>query len=119
MAGFLVPGKELAMASMFIRHRVHDFARWKPVFDEDEGSRIGAGTIRHSLHRDADDPNVVILAFRVDDLNQAKKFAGSHKLRKAMERAGVQGPPEIWFADDVEDKTYGRTRAWRAGLHVL
>ncbi|MCH7577327.1 MAG: cyclase [Chloroflexi bacterium] len=94
------------MASMFIKHRVADYARWKPVFDEHEPLRIEYGTVGHSLHRDADDPNVIIIAFRVNDLNRAKEFAGSEELRAAMERAGVQGPPEIWFADDVEEKRY-------------
>ena len=94
------------MASMFIKHRVADYARWKPVFDEHEPLRIEYGTVGHSLHRDADDPNVIIIAFRVNDLNRAKEFAASDELRSAMEQAGVQGPPEIWFADDVEEKRY-------------
>lgn len=94
------------MASMFIRHRVADFAKWKVVFDEHEPLRREHGATGHSLHRDVDDPNVVIVAFRVKDLNRAKEFASSDNLRSAMERAGVQGPPEIWFAEDVEEKHY-------------
>ncbi len=94
------------MASMFIRHRVADFAKWKQAFDEHETSRRQSGFTAHSLHREADDPNVVIIAFRVTDINRAKEFATSDDLRSTMERAGVQGPPEIWFAEDVEDKSY-------------
>ncbi len=94
------------MASMFIKHRVADYAKWKAVFDEHEALRREYGTTGHSLHRDADDPNVIIAAFRVSDLNRAKEFAASDELRSAMERAGVQGPPEIWFAEDVEEKRY-------------
>ncbi len=94
------------MASMFIKHRVADYAKWKSAFDEHEAMRREHGIISHSLHRDADDPNVVIIAFRVSDLNRAKEFAASEELRSTMERAGVQGPPEIWFAEDVEEKRY-------------
>ena len=94
------------MASMFIKHRVADYAKWKPAFDEHEALRREHGVAGHSLHRDTDDPNVIIIAFRVNDLNRAKEFAGSEELRSAMERAGVLGPPEIWFADDVEEKRY-------------
>jgi len=94
------------MASMFVKHRVADFAAWKPVFDDNEAARRQAGITAHSLHRDADDPNVVIIAFRVNDIARAKEFASSDELREAMQRAGVQGPPEFWFAEDVEDKTY-------------
>ena len=94
------------MASMFIRHRVADFGKWKSAFDDHEGTRTGFGVTSHSLHRDADDPDVVIAAMRVSDIARAKEFVASDDLRSTMERAGVLGPPEIWFADDVEDKTY-------------
>jgi hypothetical protein len=94
------------MASMFIRQHVTDYARWKPVFDEHEAARRAAGLTAHSIHREVDDPNSVIVALRVPDVNQAKKFASSDELKSVMARAGVQGPPEIWFAEDVEDKRY-------------
>ncbi len=94
------------MASMFVKHRVADYARWKPVFDDHEGMRREFGVTGHSLHRDADDANVIIIALRVADVGRAKEFAASDSLRAAMQRAGVQGPPEIWFAEDVEDKRY-------------
>ena len=94
------------MASLFMRAKVADYAMWKPLFDENEPLRREYGTTGHSLHRDADDPNVVYIALRVSDLNRAKEFAASEELRSAMEKAGVQGPPDIWFADDVEEKRY-------------
>jgi hypothetical protein len=94
------------MASMFVRHRVADYAKWKPVFDEHEPMRRAAGLTAHSIHRGNDDPSVVIIAFRAADLSKAKRFASSDDLKAAMARAGVQGPPEIWFAEDVEDKRY-------------
>ncbi len=94
------------MASMFVRHRVADYAKWKPVFDEHETARRAAGLTAHSVHREVDDPSVVIIAFRAADIGRAKEFAGSDTLRTAMAKAGVQGQPEIWFAEDVEDKRY-------------
>jgi hypothetical protein len=94
------------MASMFMKHRVVDYAKWKPVFDEHESMRRAGGVTGHSVHCQADDPNVVIIALRVSDVNKAKQFAGSDELKAAMARAGVHRPPEIWFADDVEEKRY-------------
>lgn len=94
------------MASMFIKHRVGDYATWKQAFDEHESARRGATITAHGLHRDHDDPNVVIVAFRATDMKRAQEFAQSDDLRTAMQQAGVQGPPEIWFADEVEDKRY-------------
>lgn len=94
------------MASMFIKHRIGDFGKWKLVFDQHQGERKEYGFTAHSLHRDADDPNVIIVALRVLDVQHARAFASSESLRTAMERAGVVGAPEIWFSEDVEDKRY-------------
>jgi class 3 adenylate cyclase len=94
------------LASMFVRLRVADFEKWKAAFDEFEPARRQATVTGHSVHRDADDPSVVIVAFRVQDLARARQFAASQDLRDAMQRAGVQGQPEFRFAEDVEDKTY-------------
>jgi quinol monooxygenase YgiN len=98
--------KEHQVASMFIKHRVADFAKWKPVFDDHEGTRRESGVTAHSVHRDADDPNVVIIAFRVGSIARAREFVASPDLEAAMERAGVVGPPEIWFTEDIEHKNY-------------
>ena len=94
------------MASMFIKHRVGDFYTWKPAFDEHEPARTAVGVTSHSLHRDADNRNVVVLAFRVDDIARAREFVASDDLRAAMEQAGVVEDPEFWFAEDVEDRSY-------------
>jgi hypothetical protein len=94
------------MASMFIKHRVADYGKWKPAFDEHETARRQAGATGHSLHRSTDDPNVVTATFHVDDVARAREFVASPDLRAVMERAGVQGQPEIWITEDVEDKHY-------------
>jgi len=90
------------MASVFVKSRVADSGKWKPVFDEHEATRKKFGFKGHSLHRDADDPNVIIIAFRVADIGKAKEFANSDDLRSTMMRAGVEGPPEMWFCEDIE-----------------
>ena len=94
------------MPSMFMRLRVADYEKWKQVFDEREDLRRQAGATAHSVHRDPDDPNVVTVALRVKDISRAREYAGSAELRSAMERAGLQGAPEIWFGEDIEDKHY-------------
>lgn len=94
------------MASMFIRHRITDYEKWKPAFDANQPARVAHGATGHSVHRDADDPNTIIAAFRVNDIAEAKAFAESDDLRQAMQDAGVEGPPTIWFAEDIEEKTY-------------
>jgi hypothetical protein len=41
-------------------------------------------------------------------LSQAQAFANSEELKSTMEKAGVSGPPEIWFTEDVESTPYLR-----------
>jgi hypothetical protein len=94
------------MASVFVRHRVRDYAAWKTVFDEHESARKEYGMTGHSLHRDASDPNMLMIAIRVNDIARAQEFAQSDTLREAMMRAGVEGMPEIWFTEDLEEKRY-------------
>ncbi|MBI4302477.1 MAG: cyclase [Chloroflexi bacterium] len=95
------------MASLFMRHRVADYEKWKRVFDgADDLRKNGAGAIAHNIHRDPDDPNLIIVALRVHDIRRAKEFAASPDLLSAMAEAGVQGQPEVWFGEDVEDRRY-------------
>lgn len=94
------------MATMIVKHRVANFEAWKKVFDEMGPARGAHGWTSHTVHRDATDPNVVVVVNHMRDLTAAKKYGGSEALRSAMARAGVQGPPEITFLDDAESRGY-------------
>jgi quinol monooxygenase YgiN len=89
------------MATMIVKHRVANFDQWKQVFDSVEGARQEHGWIGSTVHRDAADPNVVVIVNRVKTLDGAKRYGGSEALRTAMAKAGVQGMPEIQFLEDV------------------
>ena len=89
------------MATMIVKHRVANFDQWKSVFDSMSEARKGHGWLASSVHRDATDPNLVVIVNRVKTLDAAKRYGGSEALRTAMAKAGVQGPPEIQFLDDV------------------
>jgi hypothetical protein len=94
------------MASLFVKHTVADYGAWKAVFDEHETVRKQYGFSGHSVHRDPQNANIVIVALRVSDLGRAREFAASDSLREVMMRAGVQGMPEQWFGEDLEEKSY-------------
>jgi len=87
------------MMHMLIRHKVADFAKWKPVYDAHASARQSAGLKEEHLLRNADDPNEVILLFSAQDLNKAKAFATSDDLRQAMQRAGVSDKPDVCFLE--------------------
>jgi hypothetical protein len=87
------------MMHMLIRHKVADFAKWKPVYDAHASARQSAGLKEEHLLRNADDPNEVILLFSAQDLNKAKAFAASDNLRQAMQEAGVSDKPDVYFLE--------------------
>ena len=87
------------MIHMLVRHKVADFAKWKPVYDAHASARQSAGLKEEHLLRNADDPNEVILLFSAQDLNKAKAFAASDDLRQAMQKAGVSDKPDVYFLE--------------------
>ena len=90
------------MPYILVRHKVEDYAKWKPLFDEDGVNRKAEGSRGSQLFRNADNPNEVIVLLEWDDLGKAKQFAQSPRLREVMEQAGVADHPDIYFLDEVE-----------------
>jgi quinol monooxygenase YgiN len=98
--------KEYKMATMFARHTVSDYNHWKSVYDQFASVRQENGVLGASVHRDAQDPNIITITHQFNDVNAAMAFANSEELKAAMADAGVAGPPEIWFTEDVEQTAY-------------
>jgi hypothetical protein len=88
------------MNYILIRHKVADFAKWKPVYDGHGSARSSAGLKEERLLRNIDNPNEVVLLFSAHDLSKAKQFAVSDDLRQRMQQAGVTDKPDIWFLTD-------------------
>ena len=94
------------MATLFVRHTVEDYARWKRVYDGFAPTRKKMGVTGASVHRDPADANALIVVHHFKDLNAARAFVDSEELRSAMERSGVAGPPTIWLSEDIEETPY-------------
>jgi len=90
------------MPYLLVRLKVEDYAKWKPVFDEVRTWRMVSGLKSTRLFRSADNPNEIIVIREWDDLENARRFAQSEDLRKAMERAGVADRPDFYYLDEVE-----------------
>jgi hypothetical protein len=84
---------------MLVRHKVGDFAKWKPVYDDHRPARQKAGLKEVHLLRNIENPNEVILLFSVEDPDKAKTFAASDDLRHAMQEAGVSDRPDVYFLE--------------------
>jgi len=94
------------MATLFVKHHVSDYSKWKSVYDGFASTRKEKGVTGASVYRDPSDANTLIVVHQFKDLDAARGFVESEELKSAMADAGVSGPPEIWLAEDVERTPY-------------
>ena len=90
------------MAYLLVRHKVEDYERWKPGFEDHGATRKESGSKGVRLFRNADDPNETVIITEWDDLEKARQFAQSDDLRETMQRLGVAEQPDILFLEEVE-----------------
>jgi len=90
------------MPALLIRHKVADYAVWKPVFDEQSGTRAANGSLGGRIFISHADPDEVLVLLEWDDLERADLFALSADLNEAMVRAGVADRPDIWILQEVD-----------------
>lgn len=90
------------MPYLLIRHKVHDYDTWKPVYDEDAENRKNHGSKGIRLFRNANDPSEVIALSEFDDLENAQAFTESPELHERLQRAGIADRPDLFFLDEVE-----------------
>lgn len=86
------------MATLFVRHKVKDFGAWKTAYDAFDAERKTMGVTGHGVYQTDGDPNDVTVYHHFDNMDKAKSFAGSSRLKEVMANAGVSGSPDLWFA---------------------
>jgi len=91
------------MAQFLVHHKVEDFNKWKPYFDQHSDFRAQNGSKGGKVFKSISDPNEVFVLFEWDSVDNAKKFTQSDSLREVMKEAGVLGMPELHFIE--EDST--------------
>lgn len=89
------------MATLFVRHDVSDFGQWKRAYDEFDAERKTMGVTGDGVYQADGNPNGVTVYHEFGTMDAAKAFAASPRLKEIMEGAGVQGKPDIWFANRV------------------
>lgn len=87
------------MTTLFVRHKVTDFAQWKSAYDEFRPAQKRLGVTAEAVYRGADDPSDVTVAHEFPTLTAAQTFVASDELHTAMKNAGVAGEPTIWFGN--------------------
>ena len=87
------------MPHLLVHHKVEDYGKWKPVFDEHSSFRSQSGSKGGKIFRSADNPNDLFILFEWDSVENIQKFAQSDSLKEAMQKAGVVGMPDVYFME--------------------
>jgi hypothetical protein len=94
------------MAKVIVQHRVADYDRWLPVYEEHGAVRRQHGGTGHTITREASDANSLVVINEFATVDGARAFSQDPSLPEAMGRAGVEGQPQVWIVDEVETKAY-------------
>lgn len=82
---------------MIVSHKVADFNKWLTSYEAHDSLRLANGVHSYVIGRGVTDPNMVLVATKVDDIEKAKAFGKNSDLKQAMQKAGVIGKPNIRF----------------------
>ncbi len=89
------------MIHVLVRFSVEDLAKWKSVFEEAAALRKNFGSMGVRAFSKADSPNEVTILGEYADKEKAMQMFQSQEFREATARAGVKGPPEVTFLNEV------------------
>jgi quinol monooxygenase YgiN len=89
------------MATLFVHHKVKDYAAWRKVFDDLTAMRTGYGCTGHKVFQSPNDLNEITILTEWKNIEQAKTYATSNDLKEGMKDAGVISQPEVMFLADA------------------
>ena len=89
------------MGMLIVRHKVKDYAKWRPLFDGHVAAQKAAGLTHPRVMQSADDKNEIVIIFDDMDTKKAKEFAASKDLKETMMKAGVADQPTIYFLETI------------------
>jgi hypothetical protein len=87
------------MVTMFVRHRVADYAAFRRVYDFLAATRAVHKVVADAVYRAVGDANDITVTHDFVSIETARAFAASPELEARMRDAGVLGAPMVWFAD--------------------
>lgn len=86
-----------------IKHKVADYDKWRKGYDAHDSVRQAYGISHYIIGRGMDEPNMVIVMDKMDDVVKAKEFSALPSLKEAMKNAGVMGKPEFAYYDVIRN----------------
>jgi hypothetical protein len=85
------------MPHIMVRHKVADFAKWKPAYEAHKDTRAAAGIKEGYVLQNVDNLTEVVLFLEVADVAKARAFISSPDLKAAMEKSGVTDKPDVYL----------------------
>ncbi len=89
------------MGFVAIKARIADYDAWRKVYDGMTSVRKEWGCKGERAFRNSSNPAEVLVLLEWDDMRKCQEYTMSTEARDAMSRAGVQGPPEVTFLNEV------------------
>lgn len=90
------------MPYLLMRHKVEDYAKWKPVFDEHSSTRKGAGSKGGYVFRNANDRNEIVILLELEDLERCRQLVESEDLKEKMQQSGVADKPDVYYLEEAD-----------------
>ena len=88
-----------------MRHRVQNYNDWKEVYDSTAELKRQYNWKRYRLFAVGGDRNDILVMEEFVNQEDAQRWLQSDDLRKAMDLGGVQGQPDVWFLQGLEEGT--------------
>ena len=91
------------MVYAIVQLNLESYDKWKPVFDERSALRKESGSKGARLFRNLENRNDVVILFKWDNMENARKYLESENLRENLKEIGVTYT--IKYFDELE-KTF-------------
>jgi len=95
--------EEMASSTVFLKHQVADYGAWRPLYDADAQRRADAGMTEMGVYRDANDENMVLIAWETNNLDALNAMLASPDLAEKMKAAGVASGVETWVVGALQE----------------
>ena len=93
-------------ATLFVRSETTDFDAWKQLWDDSADFVAQHGVVASSVHRDVDNPNLIVVVHQFETGDAARAYAemfGSAEFAEGPVKVGGVVPEsmEVWVCEDL------------------
>lgn len=89
------------MGYLYVKHKVKNFGKQSIVLNSHKYVQKDYGLVDLQLFRDKNDPNDIIVIFRIENMKKARAFVSAPIAEDAKDESCVMGEPECLFLDKV------------------